>query len=140
VYFFRAGYSLYPFRARHIEHPRKAIAIERMWPWRETRQRTAFQKQEWIEMAGRKPGGPKTGGRKPGTQNKATIEVKQAAQVFTAEAIETLAEIMRGQEQPAAARVAAASAILDRGHGKPKQAVENSGPDGGPQVFTWQPS
>ena len=31
-----------------------------------------------------------------------------------------------------AARVSAANALLDRGYGKPRQAVEHSGADGGP--------
>jgi len=73
-------------------------------------------------MAGRKPGTPKTGGRKAGTPNKATANVKAAAQVYTVEAIETLAAIMRKSESDQA-RVAASNAILDRGHGKPSQTI-----------------
>lgn len=72
----------------------------------------------------RPAGLPKTGGRKPGAKNKITADVKEAAQAFTNDAIETLASIMRAEEQPAAARVAAANALLDRGHGKPKQSVD----------------
>jgi hypothetical protein len=68
--------------------------------------------------------GVKTGGRQKGTPNKATADVKEAAQAFTADAISTLAEIMKSPEHPAAARVSAASALLDRGHGKPKQSVD----------------
>ena len=71
----------------------------------------------------RPAGLPKTGGRKPGVRNKITADVKEAAQAFTADAIETLASIMRASESDAA-RVAAANAILDRGHGKPKQSVD----------------
>lgn len=72
----------------------------------------------------RPAGLPKTGGRKPGVRNKLTADVKEAAQAFTNDAIETLASIMRAEEQPAAARVAAANALLDRGHGKPQQSVQ----------------
>lgn len=68
--------------------------------------------------------GRKTGGRKPGSLNKSTVDVKEAAQAFTKDAIETLASIMRGTDQPAAARVAAAGVLLDRGHGKSKQEVD----------------
>lgn len=68
--------------------------------------------------------GVKTGGRQAGTPNKATADVKEAAQLYTADAISTLAEIMRSVEHPAAARVSAASALLDRGHGKPKQSLD----------------
>jgi hypothetical protein len=42
-------------------------------------------------------------------------------------AIETLVGIMQDEQAPKHARVAAASAILDRGYGKPPQAVEHSG-------------
>jgi hypothetical protein len=63
-------------------------------------------------------------GRPPGSPNKATAAVKEAAQSFTTDALETLASIMRDPEHPAAARVSAANALLDRGHGKPAQAIE----------------
>lgn len=66
----------------------------------------------------RKPGRPK------GALNKATANVKLAAQKYTDKALLTLAEIMNGEEHPAAARVSAANAILDRGFGKPSQALE----------------
>ena len=67
--------------------------------------------------------GVKTGGRQKGTPNKATADVKAAAQVYSAEAIKTLAQIMRTGESEAA-RIAAANAILDRAHGKPTQSVD----------------
>lgn len=73
---------------------------------------------------GRPPGQKKTGGRKAGTPNKATASVKEAAQKFTDAALGTLAEIATDSEAPAAARVSASVALLDRGHGKPMQAVE----------------
>lgn len=70
-------------------------------------------------------GGKREGaGRPKGALNKATVDVKEAAQAFTADAIQTLAEIMRSTEHPAAARVSAASTLLDRGHGKPKQSMD----------------
>lgn len=46
-----------------------------------------------------------------------------AAQVYTAEALGTLAKIMRSSDGDAA-RVAACKEILDRGHGKPKQTID----------------
>jgi hypothetical protein len=65
---------------------------------------------------------PRTGGRVTGTPNKATAEVRDLAQVYTKEALEKLAEVMRKgvSEQ---ARVAAACALLDRGHGRPSQTI-----------------
>jgi hypothetical protein len=41
-------------------------------------------------------------------------------------AIKTLKSVMKDESKPAAARVGAAIAILDRGWGKPMQAVETT--------------
>jgi hypothetical protein len=46
-------------------------------------------------------------------------DVQALARKHTKEAINTLAAIMADEKAPPAARVAAASAILDRGYGKP---------------------
>ncbi|WP_454762360.1 hypothetical protein, partial [Caulobacter segnis] len=67
--------------------------------------------------------GRKTGGRTKGTPNKATADVKAAAQAFTTDALEALVHIMKAGESEAA-RVAAANAILDRGHGKARQSMD----------------
>jgi hypothetical protein len=78
-------------------------------------------------------GGKREGaGRPKGSPNKATVIVKEAAQAFTADAIDTLAEIMRSPAHPAAARVSAANALLDRGHGKPKQPLTGGDDDDNP--------
>jgi cell division protein ZapA (FtsZ GTPase activity inhibitor) len=73
-----------------------------------------------MARGGARPGA----GRRKGSLNKATACVKEAALVYSEDAVATLASIMTSDEQPAAARVAAANAILDRAHGKPKQSVE----------------
>jgi hypothetical protein len=70
----------------------------------------------------------KTGGRRRGTPNKATAEIKDLAREHSVEAVSTLAALMRNHEVPPAARVAAARELLDRGHGKAPQAIV--GPDG----------
>lgn len=67
--------------------------------------------------------GRKTGGRVAGTLNKATADVKAAAQQYTSEAVEALATIMRDSDSDAA-KVAAIKEILDRGHGKARQSVD----------------
>lgn len=86
---------------------------------------------------GSKPG-ERRGGRKKGTPNKSTIAqgiaLSTLAQQYTETALETLVAIARSGESEAA-RVSAAVAILDRGHGKPPQAVEHSGKDGGAILF-----
>jgi hypothetical protein len=69
-------------------------------------------------------GHPKHGGRKKGTPNKATADVKAIAQLYTKEAIELLAGIMRDKNAFATARVSAAKELLDRGHGKTRQALD----------------
>lgn len=69
-------------------------------------------------------GGKRAGaGRKKGSPNKATAAIRDAAQEYTDEALATLVEVMKDAEQPGATRVGAANSILDRGHGKPAQAL-----------------
>jgi len=54
---------------------------------------------------------------------KTPTEIASLARSFTKPALKTLAAIMRQPKAPAAARVQAAVALLDRGWGKPKQMV-----------------
>ncbi len=70
-------------------------------------------------------------GRPKGSLNKSTRAVKEAAQKYTDKALKTLASIMeRGESE--AARIAAANALLDRGHGKPAQAIVGGDEDDPP--------
>ncbi len=66
-------------------------------------------------------------GRPPGTPNKVTASVREAAKVFSDEAVNTLAAIMKDGKAPAVARIAASNAILDRAHGRPHQSIEVEG-------------
>lgn len=69
-------------------------------------------------------GGSRPGsGRPKGAINKATACIKEAAQQYTEQALAVLVEVMTTGDS-AAARVAAANAVLDRGHGKPKQSLD----------------
>lgn len=90
-----------------------------------------------MASGGRRPGA----GRKPGSPNRkrrvgaaARIEVTALAKTYTEMALRTLAEIAEGG-QSEAARVSAASALLDRGWGRPTQATEVTGKDGAPFVL-----
>jgi hypothetical protein len=75
-----------------------------------------------------KRGGARPGaGRKAGSPNKATASLRDIAREYTAEAMEALLRIMRSDEAPAAAVVAASNAILDRGYGKPSQVIGGDG-------------
>jgi Family of unknown function (DUF5681) len=60
----------------------------------------------------------------PAGRQKALREVAAAAREHTVEAIATLARIMRDTKTTAAARVNAATVLLDRGWGKAPQTVD----------------
>ena len=57
----------------------------------------------------------------PGGRPKAVKNVEEIARYYTADALHTLAQICVDEAQPAAARVTASVALLDRAWGKPKQ-------------------
>lgn len=87
-------------------------------------------------------GGKRIGaGRPAGSHDAATGEQKanlgDIARAHTDTAVDALVAIITsGQSE--ATRVSAAIAILDRGYGRPAQALEHAGPAGGPVkiVFT----
>jgi hypothetical protein len=60
----------------------------------------------------------------PGGRPKAIVEVVELARKETEASIRALAEIRSDPGAPPAARVAAATALLDRAWGKPTQAVD----------------
>lgn len=69
----------------------------------------------------------------PGGRPKDSIGLRLLVRTHTEAAIKTLVEVMRSKESPESARVSAATALLDRGYGKPSQAI--TGGDGGPVQF-----
>jgi hypothetical protein len=88
------------------------------------------------QRRGRGSGGVTGRGFRPGQsgnptgRGRATLEVRDLARTYTEEAVRTLAAIMRNGRSPTAARVQAAHELLDRGWGRPVQALEHSGPEG----------
>ena len=80
-------------------------------------------------------GGKRQGaGRKPGAVSEERRKLAELAGMHTPDALKTLVHIaMKGESE--AARVSAAVAILDRGHGKPAQAHEHGGAGGGAIVL-----
>ncbi len=66
---------------------------------------------------------------------KAPTEIKSLARAHTGPAINTLAGIMNQKKAPPAARVAAATSLLDRGWGKPAQALQIKGDPDSPVIF-----
>jgi hypothetical protein len=65
----------------------------------------------------------------PGGRPKVVGEVQALARQSTAEAVETLRDVMSDKKAPPAARVAAANSILDRGYGRPSQTINSGAPD-----------
>lgn len=68
---------------------------------------------------GKRPGS----GRKRGTSNKIGRDLRALAQPYTKEALAVLVAIMNDTKAPPQARAMAADRILDRGWGKPAQAI-----------------
>mgnify|MGYP001575454234 FL=1 len=68
---------------------------------------------------------------------KAPTEIKSLARSHTETALNILAGIMREDAAPHAARVSAACALLDRGWGKPAQAIEMPEGSTGKLVIEW---
>lgn len=86
-------------------------------------------------MAG-EHGGARPGAGKPrGTKHAATIAQKatlaELAKSYTDDALTVLVRVMNNDAQTGSARVSAAVAILDRGYGRPFQAIHHAGADGG---------
>lgn len=75
----------------------------------------------YTEMSDEEP--KRKAGRPIGAKNKQTLDVKELAQDYTAEAIEKLATIMRTSTNEGA-QVSAIKELLDRGHGKSKQVID----------------
>lgn len=70
-------------------------------------------------------------GRKKGTRNKATAEIKDLAREHGPFIIEKLVDILANGTSETA-RIAAAKELLDRGYGKSTAVQELSGPGGAP--------
>ena len=68
-------------------------------------------------------GKSKSGGRKKGTPNKVTADIKALAQEHGPDAIKKLLGWMNDESIAVATRVAAAKELLDRGYGRPAQTI-----------------
>lgn len=75
-----------------------------------------------AQHGGKRPGA----GRKPGRVAKAKLDIAERAKTHGNTALAVLVEVATDAEQPAAARVSAANALLDRGYGRPMQAVDHT--------------
>ena len=79
-----------------------------------------------AQRGGKRPGA----GRKRGKVSQAKRTLAEMAKDHADAALKTLAAVHADEDAPAAARVSAATAILDRAYGKPQQSVALSNPDG----------
>lgn len=79
-----------------------------------------------------KRGGARKGaGRKPGVVSQAKLTLAEQARIYGPDLIKALYQIAMDEEAPPNARVSAANSILDRAYGKPLNAMEVTGKDGG---------
>ena len=70
-------------------------------------------------------GGVRKGaGRPPGKVSQAMRDIAGMAKEHGEMALDVLVEVARDKKAPHASRISAATALLDRGYGKPIQAVE----------------
>lgn len=77
-----------------------------------------------------KPTG-KARGRPKGAVSTAKRELAEMAKAHADDALQTLVDIMNATAESGSTRVSAAVAILDRGYGRPFQAIHHAGADGG---------
>lgn len=84
-----------------------------------------------TQRGGKRPGAGRPKGAKDRLTREAGATLSDLARQHTAAALQTLVDIAKDGESEAA-RVSAANALLDRGYGKPPQAFEHTGKDGGP--------
>ena len=88
--------------------------------------RSGWLRNSGVTVMARSNGRPFTKGRSEnhGGQPRMPTELRERAQGYSVEALDTLRALMVDAAQPGAVRVASATAILDRGHGKPTVAVD----------------
>lgn len=65
------------------------------------------------------------------------LEVETLARAAGPAAVARLKQWMKSDDGRVS--IAAANSLLDRGFGKPAQALEHTGADGAPLVLSWQP-
>ncbi len=76
---------------------------------------------------------PKTGGRRKGTANRATAEIRAAFQLHGDELVQALLKLTQSDDERV--RLGAITAALDRGWGKPAQALQVRGDPDSPVIF-----
>ncbi len=93
----------------------------------------ARRRQSRVKNLPPKKSGP---GRPKGVPNKINREFKDLLQPLETEGIKKLQKMMKATEDPDFL-LAAMRFVSEYRHGRPKQPVEASGPDGGPIPIDW---
>ena len=83
-------------------------------------------------MSGSKPG-ERRGGRRKGTPNRVTAEIRSAFQLHGDELVQALLKLTQSADERV--RLVAIQAALDRGFGKPAQALQIKGDPDSPVIF-----
>ena len=83
--------------------------------------------------SGRKKGTVKTGGRKCGTPNKVTHDIKVLAQGYGPDAIKRLYHLALNADSESV-QVSACRELIDRGYGKPLAEIAHTGKDDSPKL------
>lgn len=80
-------------------------------------------------------GGKRAGaGRKPGQVSQAKRAISEIAKDYAQDALDTLASIMKNDQETGGARVTAANALLDRAFGKPVAISMDGNGDDAPSI------
>lgn len=80
-----------------------------------------------MAQGGKRPGAGRPKGSKDKATKEAGAQLSELARQHTADALQTLVEVCNNKRATDSARITAAAAILDRGYGKPPQAVLHQG-------------
>lgn len=102
-----------------------------MTPLKKSTHNQTSTKQATAKPTSKRGGARKGAGRKPGVVSQAKLTLAEQARVYGPDLINALYQIAMDEEAPPNARVSAANSILDRAYGKPLNAMEVTGKDGG---------
>ncbi len=93
--------------------------------------------RQWHRSPGQMGGARPGAGRKQGSKNRITSELKDKLEPLEDLGLKRLEEILRNKGTDQKILMAAIELVLAYRHGKPKQAIEASGPDGSPLRVDW---
>ncbi len=93
--------------------------------------------RQWHRSPGQMGGARPGAGLKQGSKNKITSELKDKLEPLENLGLTRLEEILKNKGTDQKILMAAIELVLAYRHGKPKQAIEASGPDGSPLRVDW---